>query len=331
MKQLPVSPLAAAPQAVVSQAVFSRTASVEPAPGSHGGDGPAVARSLGIPTDSLLDLSASLNPFAPDVPNLARKYLRFLVPYPDDEPATGRLASELRVPQERLILTNGGAEAIALVGSILRTGEVIEPEFSLYRRHLETVQPGLGRWRSNPSNPLGELAASADRAEVWDEAFYPLATGNWTRGDEQSWRLGSLTKLWACAGLRLGYVIAPNTGAAEQVRDLRPRWSVNGLALAMVDELLEQTDLVAWSRANHSLGLTMVRELRALGYSVRSTSANWILIDRAPNLRGKLIQEGVLVRDCSSFGLAGTLRVALPPLAEVDRTLSAFDRCQSNQ
>ena len=79
------------------------------------------------------------------------------------------------------MLTNGGAEAIALVAAELGAGEVVDPEFSLYRRHLPTVAAGAGRWRSNPSNPLGALAAADDVAAVWDEAFWPLATGTWTR------------------------------------------------------------------------------------------------------------------------------------------------------
>ena len=86
----------------------------------------------------------------------------------------------------------------------------LSQSFALYRRHLAAVGHGLGRWRSNPSNPLGVLAENNETAAVWDEAFYPLATGKWTRGDSESWRVGSLTKLWACAGLRLGYVIAPS-------------------------------------------------------------------------------------------------------------------------
>ncbi len=38
-----------------------------PAPGPHGGDVHRLARALGRPVTELLDLSASLNPVAPDV------------------------------------------------------------------------------------------------------------------------------------------------------------------------------------------------------------------------------------------------------------------------
>ncbi len=291
--------------------------------GPHGGDVVAVARSLGRDPASILDLSASLNPVAPDVPALAAGLLDALVPYPDDSAATEALADAIGVDRDRLVLTNGGAEAIALVAAELGRGHVQDPEFSLYRRHL-TVDPAAGRWRSNPSNPLGQLASDDERAAVWDEAFYPLATGQWSRGDDDGWRLGSLTKLWACAGLRLGYVIAPDAEAAAVIRGRRPRWSVNGLALALVPTLLARTNLAAWRTAIAEMRASFASELSSLGYAVTESEANWVLID-GPDLRSPLAGQGVLVRDCASFGLEGTTRVAVPRPDEVARVLAAFE------
>ncbi len=87
------------------------------------------------------------------------------------------------VDPDRLLLTNGGAEAIALVAAELGPGWVDEPDFSLYRRHLPALDRAGAWWRSNPHSPSGFLAADDESAEVWDEAFFPLATGTWTRGD----------------------------------------------------------------------------------------------------------------------------------------------------
>ncbi|MFV0523352.1 MAG: hypothetical protein ACK5RL_02520 [Acidimicrobiales bacterium] len=61
---------------------------------------------------------------------------------------------------ELLVLTNCGAEAIALTAAVERVGNVVGPEFSFYERHLERVEPDAPRWRSNPSNPVGRLAGS---------------------------------------------------------------------------------------------------------------------------------------------------------------------------
>jgi len=207
-----------------------------PPAGAHGGDAVDVARSLGLDPARFLELSASTNPFAPDVASLLARLLsnrpELVTRYPDDGEACGHLAAALGADPSLLVLTNGGAEAIALVASLEDVGDVVEPEFSLYRRHLPRLEAGGPRWRSNPSNPLGRLAPLGVPARVWDEAFYPLASGRWSRCDAGCWRLGSLTKLWACPGLRLGYALAPDPGSAERLRRRQPQWSVNGLALA---------------------------------------------------------------------------------------------------
>lgn len=301
-------------------------------PGEHGGDAGAVAGSLGIERSDLIDLSMSMNPFAPDVEAVLSTRLRSIADYPDASPATVAVAEAIGVDHQRLVLTNGGAEAIALVAALQPTGRVVEPEFSLYRRHLADVDDASPRWRSNPSNPLGKLTGPADDTDsggpaVWDEAFYPLATGEWTDRrlhDRAVWRIGSLTKLWSCPGLRIGYAIAPDDRGAHALRRRQPQWSVNGLALAAIPALLDATDLVEWSSSVRTLRLQFAAALRGLGFSVIDTDTNWVLVDDHPSLRGEMVSQGVLVRDCSSFGLAQVSRVALPRPYEIDHVVGAF-------
>lgn len=285
----------------------------------------AVARHLGVDPSEMCDLSASSNPVAPDVSALLRGDLDRLAHYPDHIRATVILAEAIGVDVSRLVVTNGGAEAIALVAALEPVGWVEPPEFSLYERHLASLAPSAPRWRSNPSCPLGELAAPADEAGVWDEAYWPLATGTWTRGDEV-WRLGSLTKLWACLGLRIGYAIAPDDLAAQRLRKLQPRWSVNALALAAIERLVPVTDLAAWSleirrRRDELVEMLVDRGIDRL--DVRDTSSNWVLVHR-PTLRDELITQRVLVRDCASFGLDGWHRIAVPDDRGFDRLDTAL-------
>ncbi len=295
--------------------------------GEHGGDAGAVAAAAGIPRSALIDLSLSMNPIAPDVRAVLQDCLDAIADYPDATGATRSLARAMGVDHERLVLTNGGAEAIALVASTMPAGAVVEPEFSLYRRHLESVDDGAPRWRSNPSNPLGRLAGDGDEAAVWDEAFWPIATGTWTnrRLDAESvWRLGSLTKLWACPGLRLGYAIAPDDRAADLVRKRQPQWSVSSLALAVMDPMLAMTDLPDWTKQIGSQRAEFAAVLIALGFVVTSTDVNWILIEASEGLRERLIPHGVLVRDGANFGLPGVFRVALPKPQEMDVVCRSF-------
>lgn len=268
-----------------------------------------------------------MNPFAPDVGALIARIAgnrpEVLGRYPDHHDATEVFAAAIGEDPARVVLTNGGAEAIALVADAEGSGNVSAPEFSLYERHLRLVDPDAPRWRSNPSNPLGRLAGSNEQAHVWDEAFYAIATGRWSRGDIDSWRLGSLTKLWSCPGLRLGYVIAPNDAAAQQIRDRQPRWSVNALALAALPELIEASDLAGWSAAISDLRDTFAVQLRRLGFDVEVTDCNWVMV-RRPGLREVLAPHLVLVRDCASFGLDGVVRVALPHPDQLGRVIDLF-------
>ncbi|HKA05391.1 MAG TPA: aminotransferase class I/II-fold pyridoxal phosphate-dependent enzyme [Acidimicrobiales bacterium] len=292
---------------------------------AHGGDVVSAGRALGVDPATILDLSASLNPLAPDVTALAPTLLGHLRRYVDDvevAEATSRLARVVGVEADRLVLTNGAAEAIALVAAAQPRGWVEPPEFSLYERHLAVLQPDAPRWRSNPNNPVGHLAAPEERAGVWDESFFPLAAGTWTRGDDDAYRIGSLTKLWACPGLRLGYVIAPSPAAALALAARQPAWSVNGLALALLAPLLDRTDLAAWAAGIAVLRREVARLFAR--FDVVESAANWVLVHGAGHLRTPLARQGVLVRDCASFGLAGTIRVAVPAEAGLERLATAL-------
>ena len=289
-----------------------------PGAGPHGGDGARVAAALGLGAEEILDLSASMNPVAPDLVALVRPHLDALRRYPDPTAATESLADTMGVAPERLLLTNGGAEAIALVARALGRGWVEGPEFSLYARHLSAIEADAPRWRSDPHNPGGRLATAADQAAVWDEAFFPLATGHWTSGraDRGAVVLGSLTKLFACPGLRLGYVLVPpGASGSDLIRGLsraQPQWSVNGLAAAALPALLAVADLPGWTSEVRRLRQALEADLTAVGLTPCPSDANYVLVPGAAGLRDRLARQGVLVRDCASFGLPGHVRIAVP-------------------
>jgi histidinol-phosphate/aromatic aminotransferase/cobyric acid decarboxylase-like protein len=293
---------------------------VIPAPGAHGGDGAAVARALGLDPATVLDLSMSLNPCSPDVRSIVARHLDALAAYPDPSAATRSLADALQVEPARVLLTNGGSEAIELVARGVGGGVQSEPEFSLHPR--SRTGP---RWRSNPHSPSGRLAAAEDRAGVWDEAFYPLATGTWTRGDDAAVVVGSLTKVFSCPGLRLGYVLADD---AERFAATQPAWAVNGIALAALPELLDAADLPGWQRSIAARRRELVELLATHGLAAEAAEAPWVLV-RAPGLRERLAPHGVVVRDCSSFGMPEHVRIGLPDdagLGRLDLALGCSER-----
>jgi len=297
-----------------------------PPAGAHGGDGARIAAALGIDPDDVLDLSASLNPYAPDVPKLVERRLGALRRYPDVDQAEAILAAGLGLDPTRTVLTAGGAQAIALVAEHLGRGWVDDPEFSLYRRHLPVLDPTALAWRSDPHNPSGRLSAS-DRSDVteavWDEAFLPLSAGAWTRG-RPGWALGSLTKAFACPGLRLGYAVAPTDRDADALRRKRPAWAVGSLACAVLPDLLERSDPPGWTKRIAAARQDTHTVLIQHGLTPEPSDAPWLLVPASAGLRTHLARQAVVVRDCSSFGLCNYSRIAIPGEVGIERLDSAL-------
>lgn len=292
-----------------------------PEPGEHGGD----AHLHGFD----VELSASLNPVAPDPVPLFRRHLDAVHRYPNADRAAAALAEVVGVERERVLLTNGGAEAIALVAANVGAGWIVEPEFSLYRRHL-TVDPAAGRWLSDPNNPTGRLAAPAESAAVRDEAFYPLATGSWTRGDAGTIVVGSLTKVFACPGVRIGYVIAPDDRLIADLAAAQPRWALSGLAGAAVPDLLASADLPRWRREIGELRDELSAVLVGRGWRPDPATANYLWLPDASGLRDAMAAGGVLVRSGVSFGYPAAVRIAVPRVELFERVVAAIPHRQAD-
>ena len=278
-----------------------------------------MAKALGVDPRSVLDLSQNLNPFAPDVGAIASRHVESLRRYPDPSDAARLLAEAIGVEPERLMLTNGGAGAVAAVACEIGGRVRSEPEFALHPRGATGPV-----WRSDPHNPSGVLARAGAAADVWDEAFYPLATGRWS-AERPGVVVGSLTKVFACPGLRLGYVIADDV---ERFARHQPQWAVGSLGLAVLAELLERADLAGWSRAIALSRIELSDLFRRAGRQVTVADAPWVLV-QAPGLRERLAREGVVVRDCGSFGMPDHVRVAVPDSAGMDRLEQALSRSRN--
>lgn len=317
---------------------MSTATSADVLPGRHGGDVERIARTLGVDPSSLLDLSASLNPVAPDITPLIGAHLSSIHRYPDASVATRLMAGALGAEVDQVLLTNGGAEAISLLAAEIG-GRVVEPEFALHPRWGEPAP----LWRSNPHNPTGRLAAPGDRVDVWDEAFYPLATGRWTKADPNALAVvGSLTKVFACPGLRLGYVMAPPDLIAS-LRTRQPEWSVGTLALAVLPDVLQLADeyLADWATRIADLRTQLILLLTRHGLSCEPSDANFVLCGPTPRgpiplgpasppsahrgLRRRLLDHGVIIRDCASFGLPDHVRIAVPNEEGLDRLARALE------
>jgi histidinol-phosphate/aromatic aminotransferase/cobyric acid decarboxylase-like protein len=218
-------------------------------------------------------------------------------------------------------------------------------------------EPAGTLWITNPHNPTGQLWSRSSLEPllerfalvIADEAFLPLVPG----GEAQSLVplladhpnlvvIRSLTKLFAIAGLRLGYALADPVRLARWAR-WRDPWPVNGLAALAGQVLLGDGPALerwlarvqGWVAAE---GPWLADQLAAVGGLVPLPSATNYLLVRGelagqplalePLRLALLERHRILVRDCRSFeGLGeGWLRIALLDRGGNRRLLRALRR-----
>lgn len=136
--------------------------------------------------------------------------------------------------------------------------------------------------------------------------------------------LKAFTKTFACAGLRLGYLLAGEQSVLDACKLHLPEWNVS---LPAACAGIAAADCGEWLR-EHTAKIRAEREwlrkrLGALGYEVVPGEANFLFFSGAPGLYEHCLRHGILIRDCSNFrGLsAGTYRVCVRRRAENERLL----------
>lgn len=297
----------------------------------HGDGARPLESALNLAAGEILDLSASMNPAADDYRETLMCHLGSLRHYPDEGRARDELAEKLNVDPSVLILCNGASEAISLVSNVVSSGRIMGPEFSLYSRYIQNYDASGPLWASNPNNPTGLLLANELIPEVVDEAFYQMATGSWSRRDFEkgSFVIGSLTKLFSLPGLRMGYIVAPSRRYAELLHRIRPEWSLNSLASSVIPSLVHDVDLQSVCERIASFRSQLVALLDEHGYKSNESVANYVFIAESRDLFTLLLKNKILVRDTSSFGLPGGVRVAVPNERGLDRLQAALNTPQT--
>jgi histidinol-phosphate/aromatic aminotransferase/cobyric acid decarboxylase-like protein len=202
----------------------------------------------------------------------------------------------------------------------------------------------------NPNNPTGallpmeEIIALAKRCEesetflLVDEAFIELSdpdqsVARLAPSREYLFVMRSLTKSFGVPGLRLGFGVT-NPLLAEIMDRARIPWSLGSIAAAAGSYLLGQEDFLERSRALIKEELIWLNSsLRTLGLRPMDSRVNFILVDITPSglgsdeLTRRMAGEGVLVRDCQSFGLdKGYIRVAVRNRNENEQLIAALER-----
>ena len=211
----------------------------------------------------------------------------------------------------------------------------IEETTNLIRQHYPR-----GVFICNPNNPTGQylsrqevemvLGACGDGLLILDEAFIAFVDESWSsidlihRGNVIIVR--SMTKDYALAGLRLGYAIA-NQEVIDALRKVCPPWNVNVVAQkAGVIALSDETYLEQCKEKIGEAKQFLISELHRIGFTLVPSKANFFLV-KVGNGRGfrfALLKRGILVRDCSSFGLPEYIRIAVRTMPECRKLIATI-------
>ena len=197
-----------------------------------------------------------------------------------------------------------------------------------------------GIFLCNPNNPTGQylsasevkeiLSAAGDSLLILDEAYVAFTENAWPSLDllpqDNLVILRSMTKDYALAGLRLGYAIAaePVISVLERVK---PPWNVSSAAQAAGVHVLQADGYLDACREKiKEAKQLLIAGLKDMGFAVLPSATNFFLVKvgHAARFRQALLGKGILVRECTSFGLPGYIRLAPRPLTECRLLLAAI-------
>lgn len=211
-------------------------------------------------------------------------------------------------------------------------------------------------WACAPSSPLGVddemLALWSQPApqgawRVLDCAYAPLRLGPATSVPslDHVWQMWTPNKALGMTGVRAAYAIAPVDVAAQELQALRvlaPSWVVGAHGVAMLQAWVTpgvqqwlQTSLQrlqAWKAQQlqlcERLGWTVLPGHQA-NYWVARWPAAWL--GAMPQRLQALRAQGIKLRDCTSFGLLGCVRMGVLPPASQQALEQAWQALVANE
>ena len=284
--------------------------------------------------------------------------------YPDSESSELRsvISKRIQCSKDEILAGSGVSELIRLLALSFVKDRVLIPKYTygeyepaakmLGASVLKVEMPDLvidpqiiGKkikkddviFLCNPNNPTGkylkekeikkivESAEDKDALLVIDEAYLDFVDGGFdlterSINSDNLILLRSLTKAYSIPGIRLGYLISSRKNV-KAIGKVKPPWNVSTIA--------------------QSIGVAAIKDETFLGESVKRISkskkiieqcldiksdSNFYLMDvkNAKKAKEELMGRGVLVRDCTSFGLPSHIRFSVRGDKENDALLEAL-------
>ena len=215
-------------------------------------------------------------------------------------------------------------QAVEIVNSTIKYQYLSEDNgFIIDEEILDKLSPDVDlMFLCNPNNPTGiaiekELVLSiAARCKlnntflVVDECFVDFLDNSQKFSIVKELKdydnvivLKAFTKIYAMAGIRLGYGICSNKEVIEKIHSAGQPWNVSVIAQKCGVAALKEPDYVTQTKMTIKQNREYLFErLRMLGLKVFNSEANYILFKSENKLLQRdLEKEGILIRACANY------------------------------
>ena len=146
----------------------------------------------------------------------------------------------------------------------------------------------------------------------------------------------AFTKMYGIPGLRLGYAMTSDGELRERMQQIHQPWSVSVPAQAAGIEALTEREEQRVQKIRNKIvkeKMRMEKKMREFGIRFIPTKANFFLLYSEIPLFDRLLEQGILVRNCENYrGLKkGWYRIAVRTKEENDVLLRALETILSKQ
>lgn len=194
---------------------------------------------------------------------------------------------------------------------------------------------------ANPGNPTGNLIGKTDLIKILshckdygiyvlvDECFIEFCSGDCSVISEINYfsnllLVRAFTKIFSIPGIRLGYLICSNQQLVGKIGRHLPEWNISCFAHAAGCACASEMDYIKKTAAFIKAERCFLTEgLKQSGCKVFPSEANFILCYSKEPLYERLLEQGILIRDCRNFrGLCeGFYRIAVRSREENEKLL----------
>lgn len=311
-----------------------------------------------------IDFSVNVNPLG--IPKRVEKALHEAVSmcttYPDTEAEKLKkaVAEMLHISEDFLLFGNGASELFMAIVHALHPKRTVIPIPSFYGYEhaagsaeseiifcddfTELPEETDLLFLANPNNPTGALLDKMHLTEllnyckereiiiVLDECFVDFCGSEFSMISEiQKYPnliiVRAFTKIFAIPGVRLGYLISENRELLGKIRRQLPEWNLSCFAQTAGCVCASESAFIAKTIAYINRERKFLEDgLCKAGFQVFPSKTNFILLYSEIPLYDKLLEHGILIRDCSNFrGLKqGYYRVAIKTREENEKLLKAI-------